>query len=359
MSKISDSDSLKPGELFRKLKERRRDSGTTPETSGGEDAVGGATEIHVGGRRYILADDEESLDITGEPNAPEPEIMQYISPVSRHVPLSVWLYLPLKRAGILGWIFACAGLLFICFLAPQIDIRDFRSGWTIAGSASVQDTQKANISINDRMIYKHRYTFNGKPQMCYSYQNLKIGSTYEVYVYRNNMDVSRLEKTYLAPMGCVGWAALFFIMLPFLFFLVGMCIAIYLLRKGWREARLLTYGTLAKGYFTGMSATNVKVNDKPIMKLNFKFRTDVGEEVETSTTALKTDSLIDDPWEVLFYAPEAPTQSVFLENLPSGVQVNASTGGFRVGLWRIPIYMIMPILFLGEILYIIKVIMSW
>lgn len=127
-----------------------------------------------------------------------------------------------------------------------------------------------------------------------------------------------------------------------LFPAIGLAFIAVGLRKGLRALRLLTHGIPAQGRFVGQEATNVHINDIPVMAMTFEFKTVDGRAARCVAKTHLTHDLKDDAEEPLVYDPEDPSVAVLLDDLPGKPRISeASVVRSREGMvWHL---LILPV----------------
>lgn len=112
--------------------------------------------------------------------------------------------------------------------------------------------------------------------------------------------------------GAFEWPMLFILLFP----VIGLTMMTVGVRKGLKALRLLTRGIPAQGRFVGQTATNVQINDTPVMAMTFEFKTVDGRTARCVAKTHETRELRDDSEEPLVYDPEDPSVAVLLDELP-------------------------------------------
>ena len=112
--------------------------------------------------------------------------------------------------------------------------------------------------------------------------------------------------------GTFEWPMLLILLFP----AIGLTMMTVGVRKGLRGLRLLTHGIPAQGRFVGQTATNVHINDTPVMAMTVEFKTVDGRTARCVAKTHDTRALRDDAEEPLVYDPEDPSVAVLLDDLP-------------------------------------------
>lgn len=308
--------------------------------------------VMVGGKKYVLAEDEQA-----EPTGPEPEIFQRLTEPPRSVSLAVRLLLLLNNgsAPMFGWIFACFGMIFNIVFLPMAfgGLVDWiHWGYEPAGKGEIVEVVDAKTKVNEREIF--RYVFkqtDGNKGQCYTGKGrFKIGDSVDL---EQSGSKVRISGTQLSPMGRLSIFPIFVVIFP----PVGISIVLYGTFQGRKAIRLLQDGEVGRGRFIDMKATGISVGGaqpgikahhslqpkRYVMKLHYKFTADDGETYDAYATALDTSRLTDDSVEALFYDPMDPTQSVLLDSLPGKVRFDEMERTFKANPFRV----VLPVLFCG------------
>lgn len=106
-----------------------------------------------------------------------------------------------------------------------------------------------------------------------------------------------------------------------LFPLIGLVFIGVGLRRGLRALRLLRRGIPATGRLVARERTNVTINDRPVVRLTFEFKTVDGRTARAATETHLVENLSDGAGEDLLYDPEDPAAAVFLDDLPGKPRV--------------------------------------
>jgi len=145
---------------------------------------------------------------------------------------------------------------------------------------------------------------------------------------------------------------LVFVAFGSLFGVVGLCFPIYSWLTGGKVIRLLQDGIATKAKFLSVNPTNMRVNHRPVMKVDFEYQVD-GETYTVSAQALDVSRLTDTKVKVVLYDPMQPGRSVVLDGLPQGIHLDELTGRFWVNPLRCVIPLLAAAIVGGEIIAIL------
>jgi hypothetical protein len=116
--------------------------------------------------------------------------------------------------------------------------------------------------------------------------------------------------------------SLFSLVLVVLFPLVGLVLALRGIPRGLRRIRLLRSGRPALGRLVDRRATNVTINDEPVIALTFEFTTEDGATARVVERTHRPQLLEDDEEEPLLYDPQWPERAALLDHLPGAPRVD-------------------------------------
>lgn len=251
-----------------------------------------------------------------------------LSPPPRHVPLSWRVRLLFGGLGVFAWLWlAFGGAMSSVFLAEA----DLTSWWRFRGDlvrveGVVVGCEDTNARANRRDIHGVRYRFGGEEQaspelearvedptgqegVSYAAEPCPdLGATVRVEHVPGHPELSRIEGMDRSTFGPgVALVAIF----PF----IGIVLVLGAFVHGARRIRLLRDGRLALGTLVSQEPTNVRVNNRPVVRLTFALQTERGP-VQVALTSSTPEALVDDPREKIFYDPERPGRAVAWDDLP-------------------------------------------
>jgi hypothetical protein len=246
---------------------------------------------------------------------------------SRSIPVSVRLQaLFAGPSNQLGWFFFGFGMVFFWLFVCRADLTSwyrFRDPLQtvqgrVTGSSKTGATEGGRRS-RGTPIYKNEFAYfvDGNQYRGISYATgvgPRAGTAITVEFAPGRPNIARIRgmRTNVFP-GMVLFVTIF----P----LAGLGIVLSGLRRGFKACAFLANGVLTSGKLTLKSATNVRVNNRPVYKFAFVFTTQRGEvcTAETKTAAARFEN--DSPEPVL-YDPTEPQQAVLLNDLPGAPQID-------------------------------------
>ena len=293
--------------------------------------------------RLILLPMSYDQQINSLPPLDDLPVLQQLGAAPRDLPLAVHVYLRLcfYPTPLFGWFFAGFGLMFALIAVTLIGLDDvIPRNWTDAGKGKITNIEKSNATVNDRRIYAYHfettdegmekisgisYGYNGKHKTGDEVSLQKAGTRYRV------QGLTLVPGEWYFPAIFLGGG--------FLFGLIGLCFPVYSWFAAGKAIYLLRDGTATGARFRGMNPTGTKVNDNPMMKVDFEYQAD-GETYTVSAQALDTSRLTDTPCKAVLYDPMQPSRSIVLDSLPGGLYLDALTGRFGVN----PLRCVLPLL---------------
>jgi len=298
-------------------------------------------------------EDEDEADHSRLATLP---ILRQIGDAPREIPLSLWLQLRLSSGPIslFGWIFAGFGFGFALIAVAFTGLDDaIPRNWGDAGKATITNIEKTNFHINDDSIHAYHFETSGNASEKIGGISYGYGGKYEtgdVVPLQKSGNRYRLQGLTLAKAG--GSPALIFLGAGSLFGIIGLCFPVYSWFAGGKAIRLLRDGSAVGAKFAGMTPTGTKVNDQPVMKVDFEYQVE-GETYTASAHALDTSRLTDTKSKLVLYDPMQPEQSVVPDGLPRGVHFDETNGRFRTNPMRCVFPLLAATLVCGEIIAVI------
>ncbi|MGL6225577.1 MAG: hypothetical protein ACRC10_03010 [Thermoguttaceae bacterium] len=301
------------------------------------------------GKRYVLAEEDSYSDFVGDydsPNLSEPEIFRKITAPPRKIAGSAAIVLLLRNgiAPLFGWFFACFGMIFCIVFIPLCmpSAQDlFTRNYKSVGKGTVTHVVDTKVTANKVPVYQFQFQWvsgdnQAKTGTCYFRgEQFKVGDEVEV---EQSGDKYRIVGSTLTTLGAFGFI---FAVFPLVFPVVGLSFVLTGTVHGMKTMLLLTKGALGRARFLEMTDSGVRVNNRRLMKLHYRFAASDGQVYDAYAKAVNTKKLTDDPVELLLYDETNPKRSVLLDSLPGKIKFDESSGEFRTN----PIYAVLPLLF--------------
>ncbi len=262
-----------------------------------------------------------------------------LSPAPRPLPLP--LRSQLLFGGFMnqfGWFFFGFGMIFARVFAGNADVGAVRFWFAdekiVEGTVTaVEETGASEGGSDDSPgtpIYRIKYRYappeDGQEREGVSYKtgfSSSTGSTVRVEYLPGNPAVSRVE-------GCRGAMFSMWVLFVLIFPLVGAVFVYFGFRKGIRANYLLSHGKLGWAKLKSEEPTNMRVNNRMVMKLTFEFQAEDGGTHEVVAKTHEPERLKDEGQEAVLYDPQAPSYAVLKDSLP-GSPVITSEGQLCAG----------------------------
>jgi len=241
----------------------------------------------------------------------------YLTPPPRWVPLPVICSAMLGIVGGMGALFFISGMLFAwVFVGDFNPVDEWRlARSTTTAQATVTEVADTNASENDVTVYAYTFTFRTpeeKTITARSYSRGRVwseGDRVTVWYLPDKPSVARLEETRMSTFA--PWA-LFVLIFP----AVGVIMFTLATITGVRQVMLLRYGEITGARTLSQEATNTTVNDQPVMKYTYEFRSTDGMSYSGSSKSLPTEKIGDEANEPVLYLPSNPNVSMLVDALP-------------------------------------------
>ncbi len=247
----------------------------------------------------------------------------------RHIPTAVLIQMLLGGfISLFGWIFFGFGMIFFWAFVLNCDPVAW---WDFRGQL---DSAPGVVTSVDETRFSEGGSehSSGTPIYAYQYQFTHANQTFDGISYRlgaraelnSNVSIefpqgrpqrSRIKGYRTKPFTSL---VLFVVLFP----AIGLIIILARLRTGWKRRYLLKYGELAEGKLISKDRTNTEINDQPVYKLTFEFKTSLGSTAQLTVKTHNVRPLEDDEFETLLYDPTKPSRGTTLDHLPGQPQIN-------------------------------------
>lgn len=275
-----------------------------------------------------------------------PSSLRRVSPPPRTLPPTLGARLLL--GGFLnqfGWCFVAFGMVFVWIFDAGAGIVEWLrfQGDVATAEGVVTGSRRTSFSINEVPVYETSYEFSlphdgsvhGRSYATGAWLNEGQSVTVEYldgYARAGDRPVSRIRGMRASRAGTL-------VTFIFLFPIIGFGMAAFGLRRGIRARRLLTIGEVTRGILVRTEATNVKINNRPVMRLVFEFEAPRGGTYEVEARTHEPERLQDEERELLVFDAREPEEAVMLDELPCqprvgpGGQFEASSAGVPAALY--------------------------
>lgn len=237
-----------------------------------------------------------------------------------------------KTISIVGLIFLIISVMIIFFFYPYIDFSQFYLNENSPKSKGIiTDIIPTSIKEGTVRIYKYKFYYQpthspinftlssyGKNNTLLSKSGISTsrqpGDTVTVIYSDEHPEVAKIEGMDYKP------APFFILILMMIPLLIGLILLLSQIPNYKKTLRLIREGVIGEAIFISMTSTNIKINDKRVMKLLFRFKTITGEYEFTYKTnhpeAFRTSG-IKHP---ILYDPENPNCAILVQALPRKIR---------------------------------------
>lgn len=239
-----------------------------------------------------------------------------LAPPPRRVPLRVACSAMLGITGTLGAAFLIMGMAFtwgfVGDFRPVDELRLALSTATTQGT--ITNVAATNASENDVPVYRYEFTFSTPDGQTVAGQGYSTGRTWsagdrvKVQYVEGTPTVARMEETRLSQFSP---AALFVVIFP----LIGAAFFATATIRGWRQVTLLRHGEIAAAQTLSERATNVRVNNVPVIEYSYEFEAQDGESYLGSSKSLPSQHIGDEAEEPVLYLEWNPNTSTLVDGL--------------------------------------------
>lgn len=220
-----------------------------------------------------------------------------------------------------GWFFFGFGMIFYWVFAANADFESiyFYVSDVETAPGVVAETEVLNYKVNKKSVHRidYRFTVAGVERRGTSYttdSNFGAGAKATIEYPAGNPDVSRIQGAGSAPMPIWALFVVIFPMIGLIFMSVGF-------RRGRNAARLLADGIPAVGSRVREEITNVKINNRPVIKYFYEFSAGDGNIYEASASTHLPETLAASEQQLL-YNPANPGDATLLAHLPYRPEVD-------------------------------------
>jgi hypothetical protein len=260
-----------------------------------------------------------------------------LGPPPRHLPAALRLRtLCGSSLALSGWFVLALSTPFFWGFAMNADVLWpllFRTGVTRV-EGRVLEVAETGASANNVSIYSVAYAYRDaagveRSGRSYSSGQPRLGAPAAVEYLSLWPQWSRIEGL---RRGMFGPGALVVLAFPG----IGVALVGIALRSGRKTLRLLAHGQIAQAQFVSDEATNLRIDDRPVVGLNFEFTASDGQRHSLHHSTSQPAALRDERRESVLYDPEAPDDALLVDQLPDAVAASEQgelVAQGRGGLW--------------------------
>jgi|Deesub1362A_J573_1020465.scaffolds.fasta_scaffold00938_13 hypothetical protein len=252
-------------------------------------------------------------------------LTDYNAPGPRAVPLSLRIRVLFGGfSNQFGWIFIGFGMIFVWVFALKADISSLALFLMPSRETpgQVRSAQDIGASENNAPVYEVHYVYvdhlgRQRSGVSYTAGGVQPGSQVTVQYLTSAPEISRIKGMRRRPFS-------FWAVFPIIFPLIGLGFVYSGIRHGLKANRLLARGRIAFGRLVSSVPTGARINERPVIRLTYIFKTPDGEEWEATATSHEVEDLTDEAQEPLLYDPDDPSTAVLLDDLPGTTRFDSA-----------------------------------
>ena len=202
-------------------------------------------------------------------------------------------------------------MLFVIVFVNQADFSDFTLNSNTTMKGYITNTTKTNSRINKQYVFAFDYTFlvndkvyNGTSFSTDTPKNNEVIIEYLAKNPQNSRITDMRQKTF--PF-YVSFIAIFPIVVLFILF--------FGLKKNLKAISLMENGEIGCATFLRMEGTNVRMNNRQVMRVFYEFEDKNGKKHTFSFKSHEPEKITDEAQEMLFYDVNNPKNNVLKDSL--------------------------------------------
>lgn len=226
-----------------------------------------------------------------------------------------------RTSFIIGFLFTFIGVVFIAFFSFQINWKIYFAGNKdlVTTQGIITGFQETKYAVNDNPLFNYNYRYADPSEVIYFGNFLEfegqysIGQPVDIEYLKKTPALSRFKgrdrKNFDQIMFLGGVGAVF----------VGLFFLVPSSKRTRKERKIIMAGIPAEGKLVLAEPTNVRVNEQPVYKLTFEFRSGRNTSERCSIRSHLIRNLSREHKEKLIYDPRKPSNAVVIDTLPSPV----------------------------------------
>jgi len=226
-----------------------------------------------------------------------------------------------RTSFIIGFLFTLIGLIFVSYFSFQINWKIYFAGKKdlVATQGIITGFQETEYTTNDKPLFSYNYRYSDASESIYFGNFLEFEGQYSIgqpvdieYLIKapsSSRFMGRDRKNFDQIMFLGGIGAI----VAGLFFLIPSS------RRTRRERKIIMSGLPTEGKLVLAEPTNLRVNEQPVYKLTFEFRSGRNTSERCSIRSHLIRNLSNEHKEKLIYDPRTPSNAIVIDTLPSPV----------------------------------------
>ncbi len=244
--------------------------------------------------------------------------IEKLIPPPRRVPIATQCAALVGFLGLFGAIFFSFGMVFVWAFGLNMHPID---NWRLSNESEttfgvIEEATFTNSTVNEVPVFRYRFRYQpgDGPALvaeCYTIgKQWSAGNKAEVQYLPGNPEVACLKGASISMFPI--WVMALVIIFP----LVGLGLLLPSLISGWGKIKLLRFGVVTGAKKLFANATNMKVNNVPVMKFSYEFQDNLGMVYTGSSKTTGMGYIGDEAVEPVLYLPSNPKKSTLVDALP-------------------------------------------
>ena len=202
-------------------------------------------------------------------------------------------------------------MIFVLLFVANADFSDFTLANSPTTKGNITNITQTNSRINKRYVFAFDYTFlvNDKIYKNKSFSTEKTSTNEVIIEYlainpRNSRIKDMRQKTFPIYVALIG-----------IFPIIILLILFFGIKKNLKAISLMQTGELGYATLIRTETTNVRVNNRYVVRLFYEFEDKNGNKIVFSTKTHQPEKITDETREVLFYDVKNPKINVLKDSL--------------------------------------------
>ena len=202
-------------------------------------------------------------------------------------------------------------MLFVILFVKEADFSDFTLIGSTKTKGNITNITQTNSRINKRYVFAFEYTFlvNDKIFNCTSFstdtpKNNEVIIEYLAKNPQNSRITDMRQKTFPIYVALI-------VLFPF----AVLLILFFALKKNLKAIALMKNGEIGYATFLRMEGTNVRMNNRQVMRVFYEFEDKNGKKHTFSFKSHEPEKITDEAREMLFYDVNNPKNNVLKDSL--------------------------------------------
>ena len=229
-------------------------------------------------------------------------------------------------------------MIFVFVFVRDADFSDFTLASSVNTKGSITNITETNSRVNRRYVFAFDYTFLVNDKI---YNNTSFSTdkpkTNEVTVEysaknpRNSRIMGMRQKTFPIYVALIG-----------IFPIVILLILFFGLKSNLKAISLLKNGEIGYTKLLRTETTNVRVNNRPVIRLFYEFEDKNGKKYEFSYKSHEPEKITDEAQEMLFYDANNPKRNVLKDSLVTKIVLKDNNSFKSPSFFQAIILLILP-----------------